>query len=59
MRTVFYIRLRVESIEDIKDIDSWDPISPDHMFLMGIEEFVLNVILLYYFFAMSKKVNES
>ena len=56
MRTVFYIRLRVESIEDINDIDSWDPISPDHMFLMGIEEFVLNVILLYYFFAMSKKV---
>lgn len=45
-RVVFYVNLRLETQDEIENIDSWEPISPTHNLQMGIEEFFMNILLL-------------
>ena len=53
LRTSVYVILRLKSFEKIKGLDSWDPIPPEYTYILGIEEFIYNVILLCYFFGMN------
>jgi hypothetical protein len=39
-RGYFYIMLRMNEIEDVKGLEIWDPIGPDLVLLMSIEEAV-------------------
>lgn len=39
-RTYFYIMLRLNEVEDINGLEIWDPIGPDLVLLMSIEEVI-------------------
>lgn len=57
-RGYFYIMLRMNEMEDLKLLENWDPIGPDLVLLMSIEEVVQNFVLLCYFFGVTDKLTK-
>jgi hypothetical protein len=58
-RSYAYIQLRMNEIEDVRGLEIWDPIDSDLVYLMGIQEFVQNLVLLSYFYGVNSKINDT
>jgi hypothetical protein len=57
-RTYFYVALRMTELEDIKGLENWDLVPPNLVYLMGLEEFAQNFVLLCYFFGVNDQMSE-
>lgn len=57
MRLFFYIFVRSQSYKEIKDINaSWKVIPKENTYIVSIGEFILNAILLSYFYGMNSQM---
>lgn len=55
-RIFTYVNLRLISIEEVKSLESWETIKPQNLYFMGIEEFIMNLVLLCYFYGVNTQI---